>query len=57
MQHGFGIEIWIDSSRYEGEYFEGKKTGKGTYIWADGCSYTGEWADNQINGKVLESIL
>lgn len=29
MQHGFGIEFWVDNSRYEGEYVEGKKIGKG----------------------------
>ena len=32
MQDGFGVEVWEDSSRYEGEYAMGKKDGQGTYV-------------------------
>lgn len=39
-----------DRSKYCGEYFEGKKHGKGKYEWADGSYYDGDWKDNKING-------
>lgn len=29
LQHGAGIEIWGDGSKYEGSYFMGKKHGRG----------------------------
>jgi len=33
LQHGKGVEFWNDNSRYEGEYFKGKKHGMGSYTW------------------------
>lgn len=54
MQHGFGVEMWIDGSKYEGEYCEGKKQGRGKYTWADGSYYDGEWFNNMINGYVSD---
>jgi len=32
LQHGFGKEIWADGSKYEGDYYFGKKQGKGLFI-------------------------
>lgn len=50
----FKINFYIgsDGSKYVGEYFEGKKQGKGKYNWADGSYYDGDWLDNRINGYV-----
>lgn len=41
MQHGHGQETWADGSKYEGEYWEGRKHGQGKYTWVDGSSYDG----------------
>lgn len=43
LKHGYGIEIWPDSAKYEGNYIEGKKHGLGTLNFADGSKYTGEF--------------
>ncbi len=29
LQHGQGLETWLDGSSYQGNYFQGKKQGKG----------------------------
>jgi len=48
-----GKETWEDGSKYEGNYVEGRKHGKGTYTWNDGSVFTGDWVDNNINGYVI----
>jgi hypothetical protein len=35
LQHGKGVETWIDKSRYDGDYEFGCKHGIGTYVWDD----------------------
>lgn len=39
MQDGKGNEVWPDGSKYEGDYFEGKKHGYGKIHFADGSTY------------------
>jgi hypothetical protein len=46
--------LGADKSSYEGDYFEGRKEGKGKYTWPDSSYYEGEWKDNKINGYVKE---
>jgi len=29
LQHGYGKEVWADGSKYDGDYYFGKKQGKG----------------------------
>ena len=36
---------------YDGEFFEGKKQGKGKFQWADGSSYDGDFIDDRLEGK------
>ena len=45
-----GVEVWPDGSRYEGDFHQGKKHGKGKFIWADGSSFNGQFIDNNIEG-------
>ncbi len=45
-----GTETWPDGAKYEGDYVEGKKQGRGTFKWADGSCYSGEFYDNNIHG-------
>ena len=35
MKYGKGIEEWSDGTKYQGNYFEGKKHGSGTLNFAD----------------------
>jgi hypothetical protein len=55
-----GIEIWPDNARYEGEYKNGKKNGRGILDFSDGSKYegnkiiinnSGEFVDNNIEGS------
>ena len=43
--------MWPDGAKYEGEYNNGMKHGKGTFHWADGSIYKGDFADNHIDGE------
>ena len=37
--------------RYEGEFLQGKKNGKGTYFWNNGNRYEGEYLNDSKHGK------
>ena len=41
---------FADGDKYDGEYKDGKRNGKGTYTFADGDKYDGEWKDDKGNG-------
>lgn len=50
--HGKGIYVWSsDGDRYEGDFVEGIKTGKGTYFFANGKRYEGDFIDDKRTGK------
>ena len=54
-KHGAGIKTWPSGDRYEGQFAEDKKAGKGTYIWGSGSAspgerYSGDWRDDRRNG-------
>ncbi|XP_047232322.1 radial spoke head 10 homolog B isoform X3 [Girardinichthys multiradiatus] len=61
IQHGLGTYIWIlkrvngsqyaQSNQYQGEFFKGRRHGKGTFYYAGGAIYTGEWRNNKKHGK------
>ena len=38
-------------NKYEGEWKDGKKNGRGVYTWANGNKYEGEFKDNDFNGR------
>jgi hypothetical protein len=40
---GYGIYIYSDGVRYDGEYLNDKKEGFGIYYWTDGRKYDGWW--------------
>jgi hypothetical protein len=40
----------LDGAKYEGEYIDGKKEGKGKLTFADGSFYQGEFKSNEICG-------
>lgn len=47
---GFGIYIWADGRRYEGQYHNDKKSGYGVYYWTDGRKYEGWWNKGKQHG-------
>lgn len=44
------METWIDGAKYEGNYYEGSKHGKGKFSWADGATFEGDFRNNNIEG-------
>ena len=44
------MESWPDGAKYEGDYIDGKKEGKGKLTFADGSYYEGEFKENKRNG-------
>jgi len=49
VMHGTG-EFKSGSFRYQGEFRNGRRHGKGTYVWANGDAYEGEFADDKPHG-------
>ena len=47
---GFGIYIYSDGVRYDGEYLADKKEGYGVYYWTDGRKYEGWWHKGKQHG-------
>jgi len=47
---GFGIYIYADGVRYDGEYLADKKEGYGIYYWTDGRRYEGWWHKGKQHG-------
>lgn len=41
----------MDGERYEGEYKNGSKCGKGVLKFLDGSYYDGEFMNNEIHGR------
>lgn len=42
---------YSNSERYEGEWFEGRRDGKGTQHFSDGSRYEGDWLEDRKDGK------
>ena len=42
FKQGKGMESYIDGSYYKGDYYEGKKHGKGVFNWPDQSKYEGD---------------
>jgi hypothetical protein len=50
--HGKGsIEYFESGCKYDGEFKDGEKSGKGTFIWPDGQKYEGDFLNDYLHGK------
>lgn len=61
---GPSTTVWSNGDRYEGEWLDGKKYGRGKMTLANGNWYDGEWHDDyadgegmaMINGKIYKGV-
>lgn len=49
-REGFGVQVWPDGAKYEGEWRSDMANGKGRLIHADGDVYVGEWLNDKAHG-------
>lgn len=60
MKHGKGVYQWkkpggegeeepVVKATYEGEYWNGKRQGRGKMVFPSGDTYHGEWKDNKVS--------
>ena len=55
-EHGKGTFVWVNrGARYEGDFVNGLRSGKGIQSFADGERYEGEWRDDLPNGKGVQT--
>lgn len=46
------VEVYEDGiTRYEGEFSQGERSGRGTMTMKSGATYTGQWLNGKKNGK------
>lgn len=49
MQHGYGEESWNKgTTKYIGQFYKGKKNGKGRFEWEDTSFYEGDFVDGMF---------
>ena len=48
---GHWIVEWANGNRYEGDFRDGKRHGRGTYTWADGARYEGDYHNGKPHGQ------
>lgn len=59
--NGYGTYLWFEQNRkinilvnrYQGEFKNGKRNGKGCFYYADGSVYIGEWFENSKDGFAI----
>ena len=56
LMEGFGVYVWSSGfiKKYEGEFKQGVKEGKGILCLADGRQYKGVFKQNKLQGEVQE---
>jgi len=47
---GFGVYVWDDGARYEGNFVQGKRNGEGVYYYAKGSKYIGTQENDRRHG-------
>lgn len=47
---GFGVYVWNDGARYEGNFVEGKRNGEGVYYYSKGSKYVGTQENDRRHG-------
>merc|ERR1719409_369782 len=56
VRHGRGVFTFKNGDKYDGQYVNGHREGKGTFIWHKGggdsvARYEGEFKNNEMHGR------
>ena len=43
--------VWPDKSKYEGQWKDDMRDGKGTFVYVNGDKYVGDWKADVQDGK------
>jgi len=49
--NGWGLYVFVDGDKYEGEFKDGKKHGQGIFTYSDGDMYEGKFKDGLRHGQ------
>ncbi len=47
----FGVFMLLGGGRYEGDFIDDKRTGRGIFNWPDGNRYEGDFLDGKMHGR------
>ena len=50
-ENGYGIKVWDDGSKYDGNWKQGQPNGLGNMHYSTGRYYEGEFSNGQCNGR------
>ena len=50
-RHGYGVYMFSNGDKYEGNWKNGKKHGYGVSTWYSGRKYEGDWQNNNKHGQ------
>ncbi len=50
MKHGYGKMIYANGEKYDGEFFENKRSGYGVLKFSNGETYTGSFQNDNMHG-------
>eukprot|EP00897_Mesotaenium_endlicherianum_P008294 jgi/Mesen1/7493/ME000039S06709 len=50
-----GVHTYSNGDRYEGEFYQGRCSGRGVYFFALSGRYEGDWADGKYDGYGVET--
>ncbi|MBV1882338.1 MAG: hypothetical protein KUG82_11935 [Pseudomonadales bacterium] len=53
--HGQGTYVSGRGLKYEGNWIDGRKSGKGVQTWSNGDIYNGDWLENKRNGLGVQT--
>jgi hypothetical protein len=48
MKPGEEEDTFVEKARYEGDYKDGLRTGRGIMVYPNGDRYEGEWLENKV---------
>ena len=54
QMQNYVVKIYNDGEKYEGQFKDDKRHGKGIFYYASGDKYDGEWKNNNRHGKGIE---